>query len=182
MERLAIVARRTLRGVGQGQRRSKRHGGAVEFSDYRRYAPGDDTRRIDWHAYARLEQMFLKLYVEEQDLSVHVLLDQSASMGTGEPAKLPFARQLAIALAYLALATSYHRAPLVSLAFAFEKGFFAVRWVWWVSVHHGVVLASDPATMVFYLYGAADFAFGTFFLWVWWRYRLTPPGQQARLA
>ncbi|MGE0712035.1 MAG: DUF58 domain-containing protein [Planctomycetota bacterium] len=104
LERLAIVARKTLKGVGQGERRSKRHGGSVEFSDYRRYSPGDDTRRIDWYAYARLEQMFLKLYVEEQDLALHVLLDQSASMGTGQPPKLPFARELAAALSYVALA------------------------------------------------------------------------------
>ena len=103
LERLAIVARKSLKGVGQGERRSKRHGGSVEFSDYRRYSPGDDTRRIDWYAYARLEQMFLKLYVEEQDLCVHVLLDQSKSMETGHPPKLAFARQLAVALAYVAL-------------------------------------------------------------------------------
>jgi len=83
LERLALEARKTLRGVGRGERRSKRHGGTVEFADYRRYAPGDDTRRIDWYAYARLEQMFLKLYVEEQDLSLHILLDVSASMGHG---------------------------------------------------------------------------------------------------
>ena len=69
LERLAVVARRTLRGAGLGERRSKRHGGAVEFSDYRGYSPGDDTRRIDWYAYARLETLFLKLFVEEQDLA-----------------------------------------------------------------------------------------------------------------
>jgi uncharacterized protein (DUF58 family) len=103
LERLAIVARKSLKGVGQGERRSKRHGGSVEFADYRRYSPGDDTRRIDWYAYARLETMFLKLYVEEQDLSVHVLLDQSASMGTGTPPKLDYARRLAVALGYVAL-------------------------------------------------------------------------------
>lgn len=104
LERLAVVARRTLKGVGRGERRSKRHGGTVEFADYRRYTPGDDTRRIDWYAYARLEQMFLKLYMEEQDLSLHLLLDQSASMAAGDPPKLPHARQLAVALAYIALA------------------------------------------------------------------------------
>ena len=104
LERLAIVARKTLRGVGRGERRSKRHGGTVEFADYRRYAPGDDTRQIDWYAYARLEQMFLKLYMEEQDLSLHLLVDQSASMGAGEPPKLPYARRVAAALAYVGMA------------------------------------------------------------------------------
>ena len=104
LERLAVVARKTLRGVGQGERRSKRHGGTVEFADYRGYSPGDDTRHIDWYAYARFGALFLKLYMEEQDLSLHLLLDQSASMGAGEPPKLPYARQLAVALAYVGLA------------------------------------------------------------------------------
>ena len=104
LERLAIVARRTLRGAGPGERRSRRHGGTVEFSDYRGYTPGDDTRRIDWYAYARLDQLFLKLYLEEQDLVVHLLLDQSGSMGAGDPPKLHHARQLAAALGYVALA------------------------------------------------------------------------------
>ncbi len=109
LERLAVVARRTLRGAGLGERRSKRHGGAVEFSDYRGYSPGDDTRRIDWYAYARLETLFLKLFVEEQDLALHVLVDQSASMGTGadpatgRPSKLDFARRVGAALAYVGL-------------------------------------------------------------------------------
>jgi uncharacterized protein (DUF58 family) len=123
LERLAISARRTLKGSGMGERRSKRHGGTVEFADYRGYSPGDDTRRIDWYAYARLEQLFLKLYVEEQDLSLHLLIDHSASMGVGAdepdggrseaapdpertacPTKLTYARRVAVALAYIALA------------------------------------------------------------------------------
>ncbi|MCW8138025.1 MAG: DUF58 domain-containing protein [Planctomycetota bacterium] len=109
LERLAVVARRTLRGAGLGERRSKRQGGAVEFADYRGYSPGDDTRRIDWYAYARLETLLLKLYVEEQDLALHVLVDQSASMGTGadpatgRPSKLDYARHVAAALAYVGL-------------------------------------------------------------------------------
>jgi uncharacterized protein (DUF58 family) len=98
------VARKTLRGVGRGERRSKRHGGTVEFADYRGYAPGDDTRQIDWYAYARFEELYLKLYMEEQDLTVHLLLDQSASMGAGDPPKLAYARRVAVALAYVGLA------------------------------------------------------------------------------
>ena len=99
LERLTVVARKTLRGVGQGERRSKRHGGTVEFADYRGYTPGDDTRQIDWYAYARLEELYLKLYVQEQDLALHLLIDQSASMGTGTPPKLSYARTTAAALA-----------------------------------------------------------------------------------
>ncbi|MBL4845785.1 MAG: DUF58 domain-containing protein [Planctomycetes bacterium] len=104
LERVSIVARKSLKGIGQGERRGKRAGGSVEFSDYRRYSPGDDTRRVDWYAYARLEQMFLKLFVEEQDLALHLLVDLSGSMETGEPTKRLQALQVAAALGYVALA------------------------------------------------------------------------------
>ncbi len=104
LERLARVARKTLRGLGRGERRSRRHGGTIEFADYRGYTPGDDTRQIDWYAYARLEELYLRLYVQEQDLTLHLLLDQSASMGAGDPPKLAYARRAAVALAYVALA------------------------------------------------------------------------------
>lgn len=111
LERLSIVARKTVRGLGPGERRSRRAGGAVEFADYRRYAPGDDIRRIDWYAYARLEQLVLKLFLEEQDLALHILVDQSASMGqggagpsaAGGASKLSYARRVATALAYVGL-------------------------------------------------------------------------------
>lgn len=103
LERLTVVARKALRGVGRGERRSRRHGGTVEFADYRGYSPGDDTRQIDWYAYARLDELYLKLYMQEQDLSLHLLVDQSASMGAGDPPKLPYARKLAVALASIAL-------------------------------------------------------------------------------
>lgn len=103
LERVSIVARKSLKGIGQGERRGKRAGGSVEFSDYRRYSPGDDTRRVDWYAYARLEQMFLKLFVEEQDLAVHLLVDLSGSMEAGSPPKRLQALQVAAALGYVAL-------------------------------------------------------------------------------
>lgn len=104
LERVSIVARKSLKGIGQGERRGKRAGGSVEFSDYRRYSPGDDTRRVDWYAYARLEQMFLKLFVEEQDLALHLLVDLSGSMEAGAPSKRTQALQVAAALGYVALA------------------------------------------------------------------------------
>jgi uncharacterized protein (DUF58 family) len=75
----------------------------VEFSDYRTYAPGDEFRRIDWNAYARLERLFVRLYRAEEDLSLSVLLDASASMAWGRPSKARLAAQLAGALAFIAL-------------------------------------------------------------------------------
>jgi uncharacterized protein (DUF58 family) len=104
LERLAILSRQTLAGRMQGDRRSPKRGQSVEFADFRPYSPGDDFRRIDWNAYARLERLFLKLFLEEQDLTVHLLLDTSQSMDWGEPNKLWYAIRVAGALGYVALA------------------------------------------------------------------------------
>jgi hypothetical protein len=75
----------------------------VEFADYRSYVPGDDFRYLDWNLYGRLDRLFLKLYEEERELSVIVLLDASESMTFGEPRKFDFARCLAAAIGYVAL-------------------------------------------------------------------------------
>lgn len=103
LDRLSIVSRRMRAGQIQGERRSPSRGGSVEFADFRTYAPGDDFRQIDWNAYARLERLFIKLFVAEEDLTIHVLLDASDSMAWGEPEKWAYARRLAAALGYVAL-------------------------------------------------------------------------------
>lgn len=104
LERLAIMSRRAMSGQLQGERRSTKRGQSVEFADFRPYSSGDDFRRIDWNAYARLERLFIKLFIEEEDLSVHVLIDTSQSMDWGSPNKLWYARRAAGALGYIALA------------------------------------------------------------------------------
>jgi uncharacterized protein (DUF58 family) len=108
LERLSLVARRARAGRGKGERRSTRRGTSVEFADYRNYTPGDDLRRLDWHVYARLERPFIKLFEEEEDQTVHFLLDASGSMdwpeGNGDLNKWNFSRRLAAALGYIALA------------------------------------------------------------------------------
>lgn len=104
LEVLSLVARRVFSGAMRAERRTKRIGSGVEFADYRDYAPGDDFRRLDWHAYQRLDRLLLRLYQEEEDLSIYFLLDSSASMGFGEGRKLRYAKQLAAALAYVGLA------------------------------------------------------------------------------
>ena len=101
---MAILSRRAMAGQLQGERRSPKRGQSVEFADFRPYAPGDDFRRIDWNAYARLERFFIKLFVEEEDLTVHLLVDTSRSMDWGEPNKLWYAVRAAGALGYVALA------------------------------------------------------------------------------
>jgi uncharacterized protein (DUF58 family) len=114
LERLALATRRAVRGGLAGVRRSVQRGQSVEFTDYRDYAPGDDLRALDWNVYARLERLFIKLFIEEQDVTVHVLLDASASMDGGTPHKLVFAKRAAAALAYVGLA-SYDRVSVAVL-------------------------------------------------------------------
>jgi uncharacterized protein (DUF58 family) len=108
LEALALLSRRAVIGTRRGERRSKKTGGGIEFADHRDYAPGDDFRFVDWNAYGRSERLLVKLFQEEEDLSVHVLLDTSASMAlpsrTGAATKLAHAKRLAAALAYVALA------------------------------------------------------------------------------
>jgi len=108
LEQLSLVIRRIRGGRGQGEHRSQRRGVSVEFADYRDYTPGDDLRHLDWHIYARLERPFIKLFEEEEDLNLHVILDASGSMQWPEDDatlnKWDFARRLAAALGYVALA------------------------------------------------------------------------------
>jgi uncharacterized protein (DUF58 family) len=103
LERLALLSRRAMAGQMQGERRSPKRGQSVEFADFRPYSRGDDFRRIDWNAYARLERFYIKLFVEEEDLTVHLLLDTSRSMAWGAPSKLWYAARAAGALGYVAL-------------------------------------------------------------------------------
>jgi uncharacterized protein (DUF58 family) len=75
----------------------------VEFADFRNYVAGDDLRFIDWNLYARLDKLFLKLFLEEEDLHFYALLDTSTSMDFGDPTKLQYAKQLAAALGFIGL-------------------------------------------------------------------------------
>lgn len=114
LERLDLVSRKILRGRLKGERRSRRKGQSVEFADYRNYTPGDDLRFLDWNVYARLERLFLRVFLEEEDLQFHALVDTSASMEFGDPSKLRYALQLAAALGFIGLARG-HRVRLAPL-------------------------------------------------------------------
>jgi uncharacterized protein (DUF58 family) len=107
LNRLTLIARQVRAGMMKGERRSLKRGTSLEFADYRRYAPGDDLRRLDWKVYGRLDRPFLKLFEEEEDLAVHVLLDTSQSMDWGpeNQQKFPYAVRLAAALGVMALST-----------------------------------------------------------------------------
>jgi uncharacterized protein (DUF58 family) len=105
LERLLLLMRSPVRGGLKGGRRSVKRGQSVEFADYRDYALGDDLRQLDWNVYARLEKLFVKLFVEEEDVTVTLLIDASASMAAGRPGKLLFAQRAAAALGYIGLAS-----------------------------------------------------------------------------
>jgi uncharacterized protein (DUF58 family) len=103
LERLELVSRKIFRGRLKGERRSRRQGQSVEFADFRNYVHGDDIRFIDWNLYARLDRLFLKLFLEEEDLHIHLLIDASTSMDFGQPTKLQYAKQMAAALGFVGL-------------------------------------------------------------------------------
>jgi uncharacterized protein (DUF58 family) len=103
LEQLELVSRKIFLGRIKGERRSKRKGQSVEFADYRNYVIGDDLRFLDWSLLARLDRLFIRLFLEEEDLHFYVLLDNSLSMDFGKPTKLHFAKQVAAALGFIGL-------------------------------------------------------------------------------
>jgi uncharacterized protein (DUF58 family) len=105
LEQVAIASRKIMVGRTKGERRSARRGTSVEFADFRGYLPGDDLRYLDWNAFARLQRLFLKLFIEEEDLHIYLLLDTSRSMDFGSPTKFQWCLRAAAALGYIALCT-----------------------------------------------------------------------------
>lgn len=104
LELLHILSKRLMRQKNKGERRFISKGTSVEFKDYRDYTPGDDTRYIDWNIFKRLDRLLIKLYEEEVEHYIYLLIDASASMSFGEPSKLVQAKLIAAALAYIGLA------------------------------------------------------------------------------
>ena len=117
LESLAILTRRSRISFGQirAERRSRRVGAGIEFADHRDYVPGDDLRYLDWNLYGRMERLLVRLFEEDEDLSIYVLFDASASMGAGTPPKLDLAMQVGAALGYVGLA-NLDRVSLLPLA------------------------------------------------------------------
>lgn len=126
LERLTLVSKRAYAGALKGEKRSTKRGVSVEFADYRDYAPGDDLRYLDWNIYARLDKLLLKLYVEEEDLRVYLLLDRSRSMGFGSPTKFDYARRLIAALAYIGL-SGLDRVTVASFSGGLDRGLPPLR-------------------------------------------------------
>jgi uncharacterized protein (DUF58 family) len=115
LDQLDVLSRKLLAGKMKGERRSKRRGQSVEFADYRNYVIGDDLRFIDWNIYARLDRLFLKLFLEEEDLALYILVDVSKSCDYGDPHKGLYLKKVAAALGYIGL-VNYNRVCLCALA------------------------------------------------------------------
>ncbi len=126
IEQLDIASRKIFAGRMKGERRSRRKGQSVEFADYRNYAVGDDLRFLDWNIYARLERLFVKLFMEEEDLHVSILLDASKSMDWGDPHKGLYAKRVAAALAYIGL-VNYDRVSLHTYSDSLEGEMSGLR-------------------------------------------------------
>jgi uncharacterized protein (DUF58 family) len=120
LERLSLVSKKPFAGQMKGEKRSIKRGTSIEFADYREYALGDDLRYVDWNTAARSDKMFLKLFVEEEDLYLALLLDSSKSMDFGDPKKLHYAIRLAAALGYIGL-TNYDRVTIQPYAGSLGK-------------------------------------------------------------
>jgi uncharacterized protein (DUF58 family) len=115
LEMLALVSRRVFAGRLRAERRSKKRGSGVEFADHRDYVPGDDIRSVDWNVYQRFQRLLVRLYEEEEDLSIYLLVDASLSMGFPDQEKLDQARRLCAALAYVSL-SNLDRVTVVALS------------------------------------------------------------------
>ncbi len=128
LTQLDISSRKIFSGKLKGERRSKKRGESVEFADHRGYVSGDDMRHIDWNLFARLDQLFLKLFLEEEDLSLHIVMDCSASQDCGEPNKFIFMQKLAMALGYIGL-VNLNRVGVTAIGGvgAGESGLLALR-------------------------------------------------------
>jgi len=119
--RLDVSSRKIFAGKLKGERRSKKRGESVEFTDHRPYALGDDIRHIDWNIFGRLDRLFLKLFLEEEDLSLHVVIDATGSMDCGQPGKFLFMQKAAMALAYIGL-VNLNRVAITAVGGEVETG------------------------------------------------------------
>jgi len=112
LEQLMLTANKVRAGAVKGERRSVKRGTSIEFADYRNYVKGDDLRKLDWKLYGRTGKPFIKLFEDEEDLAVHLILDTSQSMDFPQDGEDPdehkftYARRLMAGLATISLATN----------------------------------------------------------------------------
>jgi len=131
LDQLGLVSKKIFAGKLRGERLTKRKGESVEFADYRQYVAGDDLRFLDWNIYARLEKLFIKLFLQEEDLHVSILVDSSKSMDWGDPNKGLYARRVAAAVAYIGL-VNFDRVSLYTYSQGLQKQLSGVRGRRWM--------------------------------------------------
>ena len=145
LEQMELVSRKIFRGRMKGERRSPRKGQSVEFADFRNYVPGDDLRFVDWNTYARLDRLFLKMFLEEEDLHFYTLIDASGSMDFGQPTKLHYAVQLAAALGFVGLVRG-DRVKIETLGKRRQAPVFRGRRSLWRMLDHLEGIAAGQST------------------------------------
>jgi uncharacterized protein (DUF58 family) len=131
IDQLAYASRKIFAGKMRGDRLTKRRGQSSEFADYRNYVVGDDLRFLDWNIYARLERLFIRLFLQEEDLHVSVLIDSSKSMDWGSPSKSLYTRQIAAALAYIGL-VNFDRVSLYTYSNGLQYELAGIRGRRWM--------------------------------------------------
>lgn len=131
IDQLAFASKKIFAGKIRGDRLTKRRGQSAEFADYRNYVVGDDLRFLDWNIYARLEKLFIKLFLQEEDLHVNILIDTSKSMEWGSPDKGLYTRQVAAALAYIGL-VNFDRVSLYTYSNGLQYELAGIRGRRWM--------------------------------------------------
>ncbi len=106
LDRFNLVLKKNSSEINEGQQKSNFSGQGMIFEDHKKYVPGDDIRKMDWKAYARTEQFYIKRFEQEKSLTLHILVDRSSSMDYGENNKYDYAAKLGLATAYMASNTN----------------------------------------------------------------------------
>ncbi|MBD3260436.1 MAG: DUF58 domain-containing protein [Candidatus Altiarchaeales archaeon] len=103
LEQFELLVKRRVSSLYAGERSSTKMGRGVEVVDFREYYPGDDFRLIDWKVYARTDKLYIKRFMEERDLTMHLLVDSSNSMdfGTKKITKYDYAGSLAAGFGFV---------------------------------------------------------------------------------
>ena len=104
LELLQVIARRLFSGRQRSERKTRKVGSGQEFADHREYSPGDDIRYMDWTVWVRLRHALIRLFEEDEDLPIRIIIDTSDSMMSSDGKKLRYAMQVGAALAYVGLA------------------------------------------------------------------------------
>ena len=100
LDTIETLLKNNVAGMFGGNKQSRYgvFGSSCEFADYRDYQPGDDINRIDWNSYARFEQLYLKLFLDERQMHTKIYIDASRSMDYLSTGKAEQAIQLAAAI------------------------------------------------------------------------------------